>query len=101
MAVRTVHDVIGSVAKPVVNGPVAAPAAPGTNALRNPGLETAGKYGLPQCWQVSSYGKNAVVLSTLNPGHSGVVARRLDVSEYSSGDAKLLPSSIWEHALRA
>ncbi|UKA63928.1 polysaccharide deacetylase family protein [Arthrobacter sp. FW306-04-A] len=91
MAVRTVHDVIGGVAKPAVNGPVAAPAAPGKNALRNPGLEIAGKYGLPQCWQVSSYGKNAVVLTTLNPGRSGEVARRLDVTEYSSGDAKLLP----------
>ncbi|WP_284981011.1 polysaccharide deacetylase family protein [Arthrobacter sp. efr-133-TYG-118] len=91
MAVRTVHDVIGGVAKPVVNGPVAVPAAAGQNALRNPGLETAGKYGLPQCWQVSSYGKNAAVLSTLTPGRSGAVARRLDVTEYSSGDAKLLP----------
>ncbi|HKU29643.1 polysaccharide deacetylase family protein [Arthrobacter sp. NyZ413] len=91
MGVRTVHDVIGGVAKPAVNGPVAAPAAPGQNALRNPGLETPGKYGLPQCWQVSSYGTNTAILSTLNPGHSGEVARRLDVSDYSSGDAKLLP----------
>ncbi|MEZ2389766.1 polysaccharide deacetylase family protein [bacterium RCC_150] len=91
MGVRTVHDVIGGLAKPVVNGPVAAPAASGTNALRNPGLEVAGKYGLPQCWQVSSYGSNSAVLSTLTPGHSGAIARRLDVTGYSSGDAKLLP----------
>ncbi|MFH5880437.1 polysaccharide deacetylase family protein [Arthrobacter sp. NA-172] len=91
MAVRTVHDVIGGVSKPVVNGPAAAPAAPGKNALRNPGLEIAGNYGLPQCWQVASYGKNSAVLSTLNPGHSGTVARRLDVSQYASGDAKLIP----------
>lgn len=91
MGVRTVHDVIGGVAKPAVGGPVAAPAAPGKNALRNPGLEIAGKYGLPQCWQVSSYGKNAAALSTLTPGHTGEVARRLDMTGYSSGDAKLLP----------
>jgi peptidoglycan/xylan/chitin deacetylase (PgdA/CDA1 family) len=90
-AIRTVHDVIGGGAKPAVPGPVAPPAPPGTNALRNPGLETAGKYGLPECWQVSSYGENSHVLSTLTPGHSGTIARRLDVTGYTSGDAKLLP----------
>ncbi|MBT2536343.1 polysaccharide deacetylase family protein [Arthrobacter sp. ISL-69] len=90
-AIRTVHDVIGGGAKPAVAGPAAPPAPPGVNALRNPGLETAGKYGLPECWQVSSYGENSHVLSTLTPGHSGGIARRLDVTGYASGDAKLLP----------
>ena len=90
-AIRTVHDVIGGGAKPAVPGPAAPPAPPGVNALRNPGLETAGKYGLPECWQVSSYGENSHVLATLTPGRSGDVARRLDVTGYVSGDAKLLP----------
>jgi peptidoglycan/xylan/chitin deacetylase (PgdA/CDA1 family) len=90
-AVRTVHDVIGGGAKPAVAGPSAPPAPVGVNALRNPGLETAGKYGLPECWQVSSYGENSHILSTLTPGHSGGIARRLDVTGYVSGDAKLLP----------
>lgn len=90
-AIRTVHDVIGGGAKPAVPGPSAPPAPPGTNALRNPGLETPGKYGLPECWQVSSYGQNSHVLSTLTPGRTGTIARRLDVTGYASGDAKLLP----------
>ena len=90
-AIRTVHDVIGGGAKAAVAGPAAQPAPPGVNALRNPGLETAGKYGLPECWQVSSYGENSHVLSTMTPGRSGDVARRLDVTGYVSGDAKLLP----------
>jgi peptidoglycan/xylan/chitin deacetylase (PgdA/CDA1 family) len=90
-AVRTVHDVIGGGAKPAFAGPVAPPAAAGVNALRNPGLESAGKYGLPECWQVSSYGENSHVLSTPTPGRSGGTARQLDVTGYASGDAKLLP----------
>ncbi|MBP1137099.1 hypothetical protein JOE31_003331 [Arthrobacter sp. PvP023] len=90
-AVRTVHEVIGGSAKSSVAGPPPPTAPPGVNAIRNPGLETAGKYGLPQCWQVASYGDNAQVLSTLTPGHSGEISRRLDVTGYVSGDAKLLP----------
>jgi peptidoglycan/xylan/chitin deacetylase (PgdA/CDA1 family) len=91
-AIRTVHEVIGGAAKAVVDAPSAAPAPPGTNAVKNPGLETAGKYGLPQCWQLGSYGESSQVLSTLTPGFGGSIARRLDVTDYKSGDAKLLPT---------
>lgn len=91
-AIRTVHEVIGGAAKAVAEGPAAPPAPPGTNALKNPGLETAGKYGLPQCWQLGSYGESSYVLSTLTPGYEGDIARRLDVTDYKSGDAKLLPT---------
>lgn len=91
-SVRTVHEVIGGVTKPSVQGPATPPAAAGRNALANPGLEEPGRYGLPRCWQIGSYGENAAILSTLSPGHSGQVARRLDVTGYKSGDAKLLPT---------
>ncbi|MGK3647702.1 polysaccharide deacetylase family protein [Pseudarthrobacter enclensis] len=91
MGVRTVHEVIGQVAQPVVPGEAAKPAGPGVNALRNPGLEVPGKYGLPQCWQVSGYGENSSELATLAPGFRGGVTRRLDVTGYRSGDVKLLP----------
>ena len=90
-AVRTVHDVIGGGTKSSVAGPPPPTAPPGVNAIRNPRLETAGQYGLPQCWQVASYGDNSQVLSSLTPGQSGEIARRLDVTGYASGDAKLLP----------
>jgi hypothetical protein len=91
-AVRTVHEVIGGDVKPAVPGPAAPPAPPGVNAIKNPGLEEAGKYGLPQCWQLASYGENQHELSILSPGHDGTLARRLDVTGYKSGDAKLLPT---------
>ncbi|QCB98419.1 polysaccharide deacetylase [Arthrobacter sp. PAMC25564] len=91
-AVRTVHEVIGGTVKPAVAGPSAPPAPAGVNALKNPGLETAGRYGLPQCWQLGSYGENDHVLATVTPGHGGTIARRLDISGYRSGDAKLLPT---------
>ena len=91
MGVRTVHEVIGKVAKPVVPGVTAPPAGPGVNALRNPGLETPGKYGLPECWQVAGYGENSSELATLAPGFRDGTSRRLDVTGYKSGDAKLLP----------
>ncbi|MCT9624942.1 polysaccharide deacetylase family protein [Pseudarthrobacter equi] len=91
MGVRTVHEVIGQVAKPVVPAEGPKPAGPGINALRNPGLENPGKYGLPECWQVSGYGENSSELATLTPGFRGGVTRRLDVTGYKSGDVKLLP----------
>ena len=99
-AIRTVHDVIGGGAKSAVAGPVAPPAPQGVNALRNPGLETAGKYGLPECWQVATYGESSHVLTTLTPGHSGGIARRLDVTGYVSGARNCFLSWTWVPARR-
>ncbi|WP_427016725.1 polysaccharide deacetylase family protein [Pseudarthrobacter sp. P1] len=89
--VRTVHEVVGGVAQPVVAGPVPAPAAPGENALANPGLETPGQWGLPQCWRMSPYGANSPTF-TIVPGHNGGTAARLEMAGYKNGDAKVLPA---------
>lgn len=90
--VRTVHEMIGNRAAPAVPGPTRAPAAQGVNALENPNLEKAGEWNLPRCWQKSSYGNNSSVFSTVSPGLTGEAAARLDVKEFLSGDAKVLPT---------
>ncbi|KSU76843.1 Polysaccharide deacetylase [Pseudarthrobacter enclensis] len=69
------------------------PPAAGTNLVQNAGLETAGTGTLPQCWQAAGYGTNTPTYTTLSSGaHSGTKAVRLVMTNYSSGDSKLLPS---------
>lgn len=89
--VRTVHEVVGGVSKPVVPGPVSPPAQPGTNAVANADLETIGSWGLPRCWRMSAYGANSPSF-TIAPGRNSATAARLEVKGYSSGDAKVLPA---------
>ncbi|ALV44556.1 hypothetical protein MB46_02515 [Arthrobacter alpinus] len=91
-SVRTVHEMIGKKAGAVVAGPVKAPAPPGVNALQNPDLETPGAWNLPQCWQSSSYGKNTPWFSKLAPAPTGSTGANLQVTDYESGDAKVLPT---------
>ena len=85
--VRTVGDVIGGAAKPVVSGP-AVPAPTGaTNGIVNPSLEV----GAPDCWMRGGYGSNSPVFSTGSPAHTGAIASGITMSDYVDGDAKLLP----------
>lgn len=92
VSVRTVHEIIGKVAVPAVAGPVKEPAAPGENAVQNPGLETPGAWNRPQCWQVSSYGNSTAVFDNSRPGLVGGNSALLQVTDYGSGDAKVLPT---------
>ena len=89
--VRTVRQVIGGPVHPAVPGP-APPAAPnGTNAVSNAGLEqdTDGD-GVPDCFLLGSYGGLTATWTRTAGAHSGSYAERVDVSGYSSGDAKLI-----------
>lgn len=86
--VKTVDQVIGGPVKPLVPGP---PSSSGT-ALQNPSLETAGSSGLPQCWMPGGYGSNTATWSRVADAHAGSYAERLTMSNYVSGDAKLLPT---------
>ncbi|WP_231391715.1 polysaccharide deacetylase family protein [Arthrobacter sp. 35W] len=89
-SIKTVQQVIGGAAKPLVSGPPVPPQGTG-NLVKNPGLETlAGT--VPQCWQAGGYGTNTAAFTTVTPGHSGTRAEKLVVSGYANGDAKLLPS---------
>ena len=91
--VKTVGAVIGGTTKPAVAGPVVPPAPPGVNAIQNPSMETFNAAtGLPACYLAGGYGANTAAWAVTTDAHTGTSATRLTVSNYSSGDAKLVPS---------
>ncbi|MFC5947942.1 polysaccharide deacetylase family protein [Pseudonocardia lutea] len=91
--VQTVGNTVGGAVKPLVNGPVVNPPAPGVNAVQNASLETNGTNGLPSCWMAGGYGTNTPTFATLTSGaHSGTKSERLTMAGYQDGDAKLLPT---------
>jgi peptidoglycan/xylan/chitin deacetylase (PgdA/CDA1 family) len=89
--VNTVGDVIGGAVQPAVAGP-AAPAAPnGSNALRNASLEQDSNANkAPDCWDFDNWGTNSYLWTRTTDAHTGSFAERVDVSNYSAGDAKLI-----------
>jgi putative cell wall-binding protein len=91
--VKTVGGVVGGAVKPTVSGPAFVPppaAAPGVNALQNPGFEEIAAAGIPRCWWDSVFGINTAEFSTVTPGRTGTNASHVTVSGYTSGDAKRL-----------
>jgi peptidoglycan/xylan/chitin deacetylase (PgdA/CDA1 family) len=93
LSVKTVQQVIGGSYTPPTYVPPPAPAAPGVNAVTNPSLETNNATtGFPACYQAGGWGTNTVAWASSSNAHTGVVAENLAVSNYSSGDAKLLPT---------
>lgn len=97
VSVKTVQQVIGGTFKPTtfINPP--APAAAGVNALVDPGLtSTDPNTGFPTCYQPGGWGTNTVAWGTstnVPPGSpAGSQSQTLTVTNYSSGDAKLLPT---------
>jgi hypothetical protein len=95
--VKTVQQVIGGTFKPAVQDGPQAPAAAGVNALSDPWLtSTNASTGFPTCMQPGGWGSNTVAWATntsVPPGApAGSQSETLTVSNYSSGDAKLLPT---------
>jgi peptidoglycan/xylan/chitin deacetylase (PgdA/CDA1 family) len=87
--VKTVQQVIGGSFKPgvTVNPP------PPTNTLQNQSLETTdSSTGFPKCWQAGGWGTNTVAWANTSAAHTGTHAENLTVTNYSNGDAKLLPT---------
>lgn len=88
--VKNVNKVVTGPVKAAVNGPVA------NHGLVNPSLETAGTDpnfpGYPQCWQSGGWGSNTATVTRTTDSHSGGFAERVDLTNYVSGDAKLLPT---------
>jgi peptidoglycan/xylan/chitin deacetylase (PgdA/CDA1 family) len=74
--------------------PVAAP--PGVNVLKNASLETNGTDGFPQCWTGTGYGTNSPTWTRVTDAADGSFAQRLDITAWTDGDAKLIPS--WDSA---
>lgn len=91
--VRTVDQVIGGTAKPVVP-PAAAPAPPGTsdNGIVNPSLEKAGSGGLPDCWSATGYGTNTRTFDQVTDAHTGTYGETITMTSRTDGDAKLVPT---------
>lgn len=91
--VHTVGEVIGGPVRPAVAGPSTQAPGPGENGATNPGFEgMLGADGLPECWALVPYGENSATFSTTDESRSGGLAARLTMTEWSSGDAKLLPT---------
>jgi peptidoglycan/xylan/chitin deacetylase (PgdA/CDA1 family) len=70
---------------------VGGPPPAGTNALRNPSLETAGADGFPQCWTGAGYGTNSPVWTRVTDAADGDYAQKLELTSRTDGDAKLVP----------
>ncbi|MDQ1170323.1 hypothetical protein QE392_002127 [Microbacterium proteolyticum] len=85
--VRTIGDVIGGTARPLVAGPVVAAPTGSTNGIVNPSREV----GAPDCWMRGGYGANSPTFHTGPPAHSGAIASGITMNGYVDGDAKLLP----------
>ena len=93
VTVKTVGQVIGGTTQAAHAGPVAPEAAAGVNALQNPSMETFdATTGLPACYLAGGYGTNTAAFSTTTNAHTGTAAVQINVTGYSSGDAKLVPS---------
>jgi peptidoglycan/xylan/chitin deacetylase (PgdA/CDA1 family) len=97
ITVKTVQQVIGGTVKAGVPVNPPAPAAAGVNALVDPGLtSTNANTGFPSCYQPGGWGTNTVAWGTstsVPPGSpAGSQSQVLTVTNYSSGDAKLLPT---------
>lgn len=86
--VQTVDQVIGGPVQPLVSGP----GVSGSLTLPNPSVEAADGTGFPQCWMRGGYGSNTATWSRVADAHTGSYAERLQVTNYVSGDAKLLPT---------
>ncbi len=97
VTVKTVQQVTGGTFKPGVTVSPPAPAAAGVNAVVNPALTSIDSAtGFPGCYQPGGWGTNTVAwASTTNvpPGSPvGSTSENVTVTNYSSGDAKLLPT---------
>jgi Polysaccharide deacetylase len=97
VTVKTVQQVIGGKFNPGVSVNPPAPAAAGVNALVDPSLtSTDANTGFPSCYQPGGWGTNTVAWSnTANvpPGSpAGSKSENVTLTNYSSGDAKLLPT---------
>ena len=88
--VKTVQEVIGGPKKPAVDGPQAAPAAPGENGIKNAGLEDW-TGDSPTCWTNAGYGINQAEFGKAR-GIGGSNGSGILMRGYQDGDAKLTPT---------
>ena len=91
VVVKTMQQVLGGSVQPAVSGPGLPPAPNGTNALRDSSLEQdSNGDAIPDCWSNDDFGNNNFHWTRTSDAHSGSWAEKLDVTNYSNGDNKLL-----------
>ncbi len=73
----------------VVGGVVVPKASAAPTAVLNPDLEQVTN-GAPNCFEQSGWGGNTASWSLTTAAHSGTVAQSITISNYTSGDRKLL-----------
>ncbi|MEU4672875.1 polysaccharide deacetylase family protein [Amycolatopsis sp. NPDC023774] len=86
--VKTMNQAIGGTVKPIVTAPAST-----NTTLTNTSLEssTSGT-GFPDCYMPGGYGANTPTWTRTTDKHTGTYAQKLDVTNYTDGDAKLLPT---------
>jgi peptidoglycan/xylan/chitin deacetylase (PgdA/CDA1 family) len=89
--VKTVGEVVGGAVQPAVAPPAPPPAPNGFNVVRNASLEAdANADGIPDCFRFDSWGSNNFTWSRTHDAHTGSWGERVDVSNYTNGDNKLV-----------
>lgn len=88
--VKLVHDVVAGDVLPPVWGPPQ-PLEREGNLLRNPSLDgNPDTDDVPDCWQHSGQGNNSFQWSWSDEAHSGALAQRLEILEYTDGFRRLV-----------
>jgi peptidoglycan/xylan/chitin deacetylase (PgdA/CDA1 family) len=92
VSVQTVNQVMGGQVNPAVSAPQVQPATPGVNGVVNPSLETPDAYnsGFPYCWRASTSGTNDASFAETGNARTGSAAETITITNYTSGDAKLI-----------
>ena len=88
--VRTVAEVVGGSVQPAVLGPPPPAPGSGSNLLKNPSLEESADGVRPTCWTLGGFGTNTAFFTRTNDAHTGNFAQRVDVTNYSDGDRKVV-----------
>jgi hypothetical protein len=92
VSIETTNQVMGGPVNPPVGAPAVPSAAPGTNGVVNPSLETPDPYssGTPYCWSTNTSGTNNASFSEVSNAHTGQVAEQINISSFTSGAARLI-----------
>jgi hypothetical protein len=64
--------------------------ASAANLVTNPGFETDGTDGMPNCWEKSGWGDNDFTFATVADAHSGSKAMKVSLTRRVDGDRKAL-----------
>jgi peptidoglycan/xylan/chitin deacetylase (PgdA/CDA1 family) len=89
--VKNVADVIGGAVQPAVDGPPPPPRGDGVERLQNGSMDVDTNHdAIPDCWQRGGYGENVFAWSNASSPHSGSTAMQVAISNFTSGDRRIL-----------